>query len=87
MLADVGHRLPRTYRSTLAGMGQALVATVLCFLWFALVNTACYKLRHPQHTKYRFAASEIGGHITAFAGISSLFLLVVVDWGSEFVDR
>jgi len=51
---------------------KALVATVLCFLWFALVNTACYKLRHPQHTKYRFAASEIGGHITAFAGITAL---------------
>jgi len=57
---------------------KVITSSTMCLVWFLGVNFAVYQLRSEANTQWRFAASEIGGHITAFAGINAL--TACLDW-------
>mmetsp|Transcript_81842 Transcript_81842/g.229565 ORF Transcript_81842/g.229565 Transcript_81842/m.229565 type:complete len:475 (+) Transcript_81842:2-1426(+) len=60
-----------------ADWAKAGICAVVFLIWFGVVNVACQRV-----VSYRSAASEIGGHITAFAGVAALEASL-----GEFTDK
>mmetsp|Transcript_101506 Transcript_101506/g.293746 ORF Transcript_101506/g.293746 Transcript_101506/m.293746 type:complete len:719 (-) Transcript_101506:129-2285(-) len=53
-------------------IAKSLTLTIMFIVWIGLVNLGCYYCREKKYHMYCMSIGEIGGHITAFAGINAV---------------